>query len=397
MTAKPFAPEFLAFDSVSPVAGSGLGTLLNLLLLGIPTGLLVLALLWDQQGMGWVAVLLLLGLAGWWGRPFWIRVGRGLWHQVRTWPGSLWMVLALSLALIGGMSLSGVFSGVGSLSWEAIGALGEVFGAAGQILIAILAAYIAWRQYIISRDLTIQQNVITQQQTIDAYFEGISGLVLAPDGQLDDWPLERAIAAGRTAALLNGVDRFGKAKILRFLSTANLLSPLRRDDHLGRPILDGKGGYQRDRLHGIRVVNLETMLEGADLHGTQLRAIDLSEASLEGADLRDCDLSHANLCGANLRHADLRGADLYRALLFVGSLETASPAQPGQKPDFKSGAYAGAVVAGADFRQVRRLSPEQRAYLATWGAQLSPELPLQVLHKNPDPNPSASEPPGPIG
>ncbi|MFQ3586006.1 MAG: pentapeptide repeat-containing protein, partial [Cyanobacteriota bacterium] len=120
MTAKPFAPEFLAFDSVSPVAGSGLGTLLNLLLLGIPTGLLVLALLWGQQGMGWVAVLLLLGLAGWWGRPFWIRVGRSLWHQVRTWPGSLWMVLALSLALIGGISLSGVFARVGSLSWEAI-------------------------------------------------------------------------------------------------------------------------------------------------------------------------------------------------------------------------------------------------------------------------------------
>ncbi|MCF2972499.1 pentapeptide repeat-containing protein [Synechococcus sp. Nb3U1] len=397
MTAKPLAPEFLACDSGSPATDSGGRTLLNLLLLGIPAGLLGLALLWDQQGVGWVAVLLLLGLAGWWGRPFWIRIGRGLWQQLRTWPGSLWMVLALSLAGIGGMSLSGIFSGLASLSWEAIGALGEVFGAAGQILIAILAAYIAWRQYIISRDLTIQQNVITQQQTIDAYFEGISGLVLAPDGQLDDWPLERAIAAGRTAALLNGVDRFGKAKILRFLSTANLLSPLRRDDHLGRPILDGKGGYQRDRLHGIRVVKLEAMLEGADLHDTQLRAIDLSEASLEGTDLRDCDLSHANLCGTNLRHADLRGADLHRALLFVGSLETASPAQPGQKPDFKSGAYAGAIVTGADFRQVRRLSPEQRAYLATWGAQLSPEPPPQVLHKNPDPSPGASEPPDPIG
>ncbi|MEN9230233.1 MAG: pentapeptide repeat-containing protein [Thermostichus sp. DG02_5_bins_236] len=397
MTVKPFAPELLTFDSVSPVAGSGLGTLLNLLLLGIPAGLLGLALFWGQQGMGWVAVLLLLGLAGWWGRPFWIRIGRDLWHQVRTWPSSLWMGLALSLAGLGGMSLSGVFSGVGSLSWEAIGALGEVFGAAGQILIAILAAYIAWRQYIISRDLTIQQNVITQQQTIDAYFEGISGLVLAPDGQLDDWPLERAIAAGRTAALLNGVDRFGKAKILRFLSTANLLSPLRRDDHLGRPILDGKGGYQRDRLHGIRVVKLEAMLEGADLHATQLRAIDLSEASLEGANLRDCDLSYANLCGTNLCCADLRGADLHRALLFVGSLETASPAQPGQKPNFKTGAYAGAVVAGADFRQVRRLSPEQRAYLAAWGARLSPELPPQMLHKNPDFDPSASEPPDFIG
>ncbi|MEN9226853.1 MAG: pentapeptide repeat-containing protein [Thermostichus sp. HHBFW_bins_43] len=395
MTSKPFAPEFLPFDPPTPESGVSFALvppwrpLLNLLLLGIPGGLWVLALLTAQPGLGWGAVLAWVGLAGWWGRQLWARVGRSLWHQLRSWPGALWMGVALSLAMVGGVYLSGILTGVGSLSWEAIGALGEVFGAAGQILIAILAAYIAWRQYIISRDLTIQQNVITQQQTIDAYFEGISGLVLAPDGQLDDWPLERAIAAGRTAALLNGVDRFGKAKILRFLSTANLLSPLRRDDHLGRPILDGKGGYQRDRLHGIRVVKLETMLEGADLHGTQLRAIDLSEASLEGANLQGCDLSYANLCGANLRHADFRGADLYRALLFVGPLETASPAQPGQKPDFKSGAYAGAIVAGADFRQVRRLSPEQRAYLKAWGAEVGHD-------RAPTPS-QLPEPPAPLG
>ena len=74
-----------------------------------------------------------------------------------------------------------------------------------------------------------------------------------------------------------------------------------------------------------------------------------------------------------MRDADLRGADLYRDLLFVGSPQTASPAQPGQKPDFKTGAYTGAIVAGADFRQARRLSPEQRAYLAAWGAELDPE------------------------
>ncbi|MEN9201953.1 MAG: pentapeptide repeat-containing protein [Thermostichus sp. DG_1_6_bins_120] len=379
MTAEPFASKFLAFDSDAASADFRLKAVVNLVLLGILTGLLGLALFLDQQGWGWLAVLGLLGLAGWWGWPLWIGAGRSLWQQLCTWPRSLWMGVALSLAGVGGIALSGVFSRLGSLSWEAIGALGEVFGATGQILIAILAAYIAWRQYIISRDLTIQQNIITQQQTIDAYFEGISGLVLAPDGQLDDWPLERSIAAGRTAALLNGVDRFGKAKILRFLSTANLLSPLRRDEHLGRPILDGKGGYQRDRLHGIRVINLGRMLEGADLHGTQLRAVDLSEASLEGANLRDCDLSHANLCGANLCCADLRGADLHRALLFVGSLETASPAQPGQKPDFKTGAYTGAIVAGADFRHTRRLSPEQRAYLTAWGARLSPELHPQAL------------------
>jgi hypothetical protein len=313
MTYRTLAPEHLSQEP--PLLESGIllspvspwQPLIHLLLLGIPALLLLLGKRMAQPVLSWGAVLAWLGLAGWWGRSLWAQIGRRLWQWLTTWPQLAWAGVALSLAVMGGIAGSGVFSALGSLSWEAIGALGEVFGATGQILIAILAAYIAWRQYIISRDLTIQQNIITQQQTIDAYFEGISNLVLSPDGQLDDWPLERAIAAGRTAALLNGVDRFGKAKILRFLSTANLLSPLRRDQHLGRPILDGKGGYQRDRVNGIRVVNLGTMLEGADLHGTLLRAVDFSEASLERANLSGCDLSHTNLCGANLRDADLRG------------------------------------------------------------------------------------------
>src|SRR6478672_593619 len=44
------------------------------------------------------------------------------------------------------------------VNWDASGTLAEWFGALGQILIAILAVYIAWQQYVISRDLTIEQN-----------------------------------------------------------------------------------------------------------------------------------------------------------------------------------------------------------------------------------------------
>ncbi|MFN5965273.1 MAG: pentapeptide repeat-containing protein, partial [Pseudanabaena sp.] len=148
-----------------------------------------------------------------------------------------------------------------SLKWEALGAV-------GQILIAILAVWVAWRQNQISEELTGQQNVITQQQTIDAYFQGISDLVLDPQGQLEDWPLERAIAQARTAALLGGCDADGRAKIVRFLSSANLLTPLKRDGLLGRPILDGTGGYVVDLANGVRVVNLGMMLAGRDICNT---------------------------------------------------------------------------------------------------------------------------------
>ena len=107
------------------------------------------------------------------------------------------------------------------VNWDASGTLAEWFGALGQIAIAIIAVYVAWRQYVISKDLTIQQNlltvqqnIITQQQTIDSYFQGVSDLVLDEEGLLEDWPQERAIAEGRTAAIFSSVDGSGKAKIL---------------------------------------------------------------------------------------------------------------------------------------------------------------------------------------
>ncbi len=335
--------------------------------------------------------LLGVGLSGWMPILAWISAGilltAGLWRwlpplvgqwqrmqedkiQLERLTGFLALValvvaLVILFQLLGGSAWLALR--VEGLGWEAVGALGEVIGALGQISIAVVAAFIAWRQYVISRDLTLQQNQITQQQTIDTYFQGISDLVLDPQGQLEDWPLERAIAQGRTAAILTGLDPVGKAKILRFLSIANLLSPLRRDQHLGRPILDGKGGYQRDRQHGIRVIDLKTFLEGADLHGTDLRGVDLSEFSLEGANLQGCDLSYANLTGANLQGANLRGATLHKALLFIGPVETATPARPKLTPNFKTGEGSGAIVKSCLLTGVQELSEDQRRYLCAWG------------------------------
>jgi uncharacterized protein YjbI with pentapeptide repeats len=328
-------------------------------------------------GMGWLATGILLVAGGW----RWLLPLRRAWDRIQEDPvqmDRLTGLLALIALVIAAGAVFHLTGGSGwlteqvtQLGWDAVAALGEIIGAVGQILIAIVAAFIAWRQYVISRDLTLQQNLITQQQTIDTYFQGISDLVLDPQGQLEDWPLERAIAQGRTAAILTGLDPAGKAKILRFLSTANLLSPLRRDQHLGRPILDGRGGYQRDRQHGIRVIDLKTFLEGANLSNTDLRGVDLSAVSLEGANLRGCDLSYANLSGANLSEADLRGAILHKTLLYVGSLDTASPDRPKHTPDFKTGDGAGAIVHNCRLTGAQNLSDDQRHYLCKWGGPLT--------------------------
>ncbi len=255
--------------------------------------------------------------------------------------------------------------------YDEFGSWAEWVGALGQIMIAVLAVYVAWEQYVISKDLTIQQNRITQQQTIDAYFQGISELALDQEGFLEDWPQERAIADGRTASLLSSVDASGKAKILRFLSQSKLLTPLKRDRYLGRPILDGFGGYAEDRLEGVRVVNLGVMLAGADLAGQDLRWTDLSEANLVRADLSSCDLVKANLSRTVLFESNLKKANLKGAKFFYGSLETASPRSRSLPPDYQTGAQTGLVIENANLSEVHNLNEEQRCYCCMWGGEFT--------------------------
>ena len=258
-----------------------------------------------------------------------------------------------------------------NFKYDEFGSWAEWIGALGQISIAILAVYVAWAQYIISRDLTIQQNRITQQQTIDSYFQGISDLTINDEGLLEDWPQERAIAEGRTAAILSSVDSIGKAKILRFLSQSRLLTPLQRDNRLGRPMLDGVGGYAEDRLHGIRVIDLGVILAGSNLSGQDLRWVDLSNANMVRTNLSHTDLVKANLSRTVLYEANLAAADLKGATLFYGTAETATPRTRTAIPDYKTGEHTGVVVERANLSQVKRLNEEQRYYLCAWCGEKS--------------------------
>lgn len=291
-------------------------------------------------------------------------------------------LFGLSVGIFGLLKFTGIGEIILSwgkfINWDASGTLAEWFGALGQISIAVVAVYVAWRQYIISKDLTIQQNqltvqqnIITQQQTIDSYFQGISDLVLDEEGLLEDWPQERAIAEGRTAAIFSSVDGSGKAKILRFLSRSKLLTPLKRDRRLGRAILDGVGGYAEDRLEGVRVIDLGVMLAGADLSKSDLRWIDLSEANLVRANLSGCDLVKVNFSRTILYDANLRNADLNGVRFFYGFLEKASPRSRIYPPNYETGEYTGAVVENVDFSKVERMSDSVRRYCCAWCGEKS--------------------------
>ncbi|MFB2773411.1 pentapeptide repeat-containing protein [Pelatocladus sp. BLCC-F211] len=365
-TVKPLASQTI---SVKPRA-------LLLIVVAIATTVVGIAINHWIVGILGTVITLLLSLAVIW--P-WLQELQKEWFSAQEQAlvvGLLGIIVAIA-GLVKYSGLSNYLVTVGrKINWEASGTLAEWFGALGQILIAIIAVYIAWRQYIISKDLTIQQNlltvqqnIITQQQTIDSYFQGISDLVLDEEGLLEDWPQERLLAEGRTAAILSSVDGSGKAKILRFLSRSKLLTPLKRDRLLGRAILDGTGGYCEDRLHGVRVIDLGVMLAGADLSGTDLRWTDLSEANLVRANLRECDLVKANLSRCILYEADLSKADLNSTCLFYGSVETASPRSRNNPPNYKTGEYTGAVVENTDLSGVQRLSEANRYYCCAWGGE----------------------------
>ena len=290
-------------------------------------------------------------------------------RRLRITVGFLGLFLAIALILNYIGVYQTIYDWLTRFKYDEFGSWADWIGAFGQIAIAIIAVYIAWRQYVISKDLTIQQNRITQQQTIDNYFQGITELALNEEGLLEDWPQERAIAEGRTAAILSGVDASGKAKVLRFLSQSRLLTPLQRDRHLGRPILDGCGGYAEDRTYGVRVIDLGVMLAGTDLSHQDLRWTDLSEANMVRANLSNCDLVKANLSRTVLYEANLNNADLKSTRLFYGSVETASPRSRIHPPNYETGAYTGAVVERANLTRVQRLSEEQRCYLCAWGGK----------------------------
>jgi uncharacterized protein YjbI with pentapeptide repeats len=246
-----------------------------------------------------------------------------------------------------------------------------VIGAFGQILVALVALTIAWRQVLIDQRLTTQQNRITQAQTIDSFIQGISDLISDEEGMLEDWPLERMLAEGRLAAVFGSIDKDGRARILRFLSHARLLTPLRRDNRLGLAILDGNGNYEEDRLAGVPVIQLHLILKGLDLSDTDLRGVDFNGADLRGANLSRCDLSGANLAAANLAGANLEQARLEATRLFYGRPQTATPFTPEGSIDPVSGGGTGAVVENANLSGVQRLDAQNHHYLAAWSGARS--------------------------
>ena len=277
-----------------------------------------------------------------------------------------WLVVLLALAAVVVLLSSGVGPGWLQLLPRWLESQQALLSDLAQIAIASLALVVTLRQFSIERVIIKELNLITQAQLVDNFIQGISEMVSDGDGFLEDWPLERMLAEGRLSALIGGVDGTGCARVLRFLSHASLLTPLQRDQRVGRPMLDGQGGYLLDRLNGVPVVQLRQLLVGVNLAYTDLSGVDFNGADLTGADLRGADLRGANLAAANLTGANLEGANLQGAILFHGSGEAVSPVGLASCLDLGTGLGTGAVLCRTRLAGARHLSPEARAYCNRW-------------------------------
>ena len=284
---------------------------------------------------------------------------------VGPWPRWLLVTMAL-LALLVFLQLSGLPQPLGRDFQVFLEQRQTLISDLAQISLAVLALVVTLRQFSVERVIIKELNLITQAQLVDNFIQGISEMVSDGDGFLEDWPLERMLAEGRLAALIGAADPAARARVLRFLSNAQLLTPLRRDQRVGRPMLDGEGLYLHDRVHGVPVVMLRQVLVGVDLAGTDLSGVDFNGADLTRADLRGALLCGANLAAANLSGAMLDGADLEGVRLFSGEAATATPARQGQAFDPETGEGSGAILSRTSLAGVRNLDPAARAYVHRW-------------------------------
>ncbi len=314
------------------------------------------------------------------------------------------------------------------MNWDAIGALGQLVGAVGSVLIALIAVYIATRQWLDSKRISLEQKEMTQDierkneaakleqerivraQSLDSYFDGISTLLLRDeDGVLTE--TAKNLTKGRTDSILKILKSDEKRNLIAFLYGSGLISRNGSDEppvvrlsgsDLSQVELNGidlrKAGFAGTNLNGAQVVEADlgqsdlrgANLSQANLTGTDLSSCDLHGAIADGANFCGVDLSDSDLSGADLRRADLSGADLTFANLSGSNLRGANLAGANLNSANLSGAnlhearLVGANLSDtgltnligiedADFSDAQNLSDEGREYLLSIATGVHPE------------------------
>ena len=159
------------------------------------------------------------------------------------------------------------------------------------------------------------QHQRTEDATLQAYLDYMSGMLTDPDRPLQRSHLGDTLSVAARAQTLTALRRLQdgerKGSAIQFLYEAGLINNC--------PVISLQAAslqaanLLRADLRGA--ILQEANLRVASLQAASLQAAFLGIADLQAANLQEADLSGANLFGANLRRADLQAARLQGANL----------------------------------------------------------------------------------
>jgi len=167
-----------------------------------------------------------------------------------------------------------------------------------------------------------------QEVALQNYIDKMAELMLERDLLNHEEKKARDVARTRTISIMRVLNIDRNNLVIQFLREAKLVIDV-------NSILNGAdmAGMNLRGLNFHHVYLQETNLIGVNLEGALLHRADLYRAHLEEASLRATRLSRVNLEGASLHRADLRGANLQGAIVTEEQLEKAASLEGATMPD----------------------------------------------------------------
>jgi uncharacterized protein YjbI with pentapeptide repeats len=206
--------------------------------------------------------------------------------------------------------------------WDKFAVIIQLVGAVA-VIVPLFALWVSVSQFNQQQKESAAASLDQQRQdTLDAYFDDMSALVLGDQLMLSKVhdPV-RAIADARTLTAVRDLDGTRKATLIRYLWEAGLLEPPDPIVNITDADLSGADFSDADLNH---IALIQVSLDGAQfvnatqLVGANLSGSDLENATLVGTDLTDADLAGsfpvgADFSGATLTDTNLAKSDLYGA------------------------------------------------------------------------------------
>jgi hypothetical protein len=184
------------------------------------------------------------------------------------------------------------------------------------VTIALIASLFTQYQNNRQRDI---ENLRAERAMVESYLEHIGVLLLEEDlRSVGEDSHVRLLARARTIAVLDGVSKDRKVRVLEFLFETKLIQ---------------FGPQGEPPVISLRFADLRDtpLVKRGILSNTDLDRAELNNVNMDNAKLIDARLPRADLSGADLSGVDLTGADLSGAILAGATGVSCHQAEGGKK------------------------------------------------------------------